>query len=339
MANTPNLNLIELIYDNTKKVKDFFMNEIIGKINSNNTKIDTAITEKVTQVALKSSLPTSPTSTNNLYIVYGDTTADNNGQYRWTGTTYEKVSTQLDYATQTEAEGGTDNTKVMTPLRTSQLVDIKVGDLSAENITIADVNNKFTSLTVEGALGELDTELDNKADLINGKVSNEQLPIVNDLTTGGATKIASAETVKSLNNNKANKSELAYFDCSFVDNSQYFSLYECIADFRSMGFINGKFYAKGLDDLPYPNIYYYVEYLTNVIDFTVLVRLTESNNRIKNYMRLLDIDNSNWKTDWEDIITNTDFVHMNEIKAPSHQSGTAAPTSFVGEGVLYGVHS
>jgi len=116
MANTPNLNLIELTYDNTKKVKDFFINEIIGKTNSNNTKIDTAIAEKITQVALKSSLPTSPNTSNNLYIVYGDT-KNNNGQYRWNGTTYEKISTQLDYATKAEAEAGADNTKVMTPQR------------------------------------------------------------------------------------------------------------------------------------------------------------------------------------------------------------------------------
>lgn len=192
MSNTPNLNLIELIYDNTKKVKDFFMNEIIGKINSNNIKIDAAIAEKITQVALKKSLPTLPSTTNNLYIVYDDTN-ENNGQYRWNGIAYEKVSTQLDYATQAEAEGGTDNTKVMTPLRTSQLVDIKVGDsvteinnkikiqadepttaetvlwidtndmfsdaFSANNVSIVDKDNKFTSSTVEGALRELDTKV------------------------------------------------------------------------------------------------------------------------------------------------------------------------------------
>ena len=94
MANTPKLNLLELIYDNTKKVKDFFMNEIVGKINSNNQKIDTAISEKITQVALKSELPLSPTTFDNLYIVYEDE-GENNGQYRWTGSAYEKVSSSL----------------------------------------------------------------------------------------------------------------------------------------------------------------------------------------------------------------------------------------------------
>ncbi len=91
------------------------VDEIINKHNDNMTKIDTAIAEKITQVTLKSSLPTSPTISNNLYIVYGDT-KDNNGQYRWNGNTYEKISTQLDYATKAEAEAGADNTKVMTPL-------------------------------------------------------------------------------------------------------------------------------------------------------------------------------------------------------------------------------
>jgi len=40
-------------------------------------------------------------------------------------------------------------------------------------------------------------------------------------------------------------------------------------------------------------------------------------------------------------ITNTFITHASMIrgKAPKHQSGTTAPTAFVGEGVLFGVHS
>lgn len=47
MSNTPNLNLFQLVYDNTKKVVDFFMNEIVSKINNNFTILDIEVSNKI----------------------------------------------------------------------------------------------------------------------------------------------------------------------------------------------------------------------------------------------------------------------------------------------------
>ncbi len=49
-------------------------------------------------------------------------TTDDNTTYRWTGTTYIGLSNPLDYATQAEAEAGTNNTKVMTPQRVKESI-------------------------------------------------------------------------------------------------------------------------------------------------------------------------------------------------------------------------
>jgi len=181
MANTPNLNLIELIYDNTKKVKDFFMNEIIGKTNSNNTKIDTAITEKITQVALKSSLPTSPTTSNNLYIVYGDT-KNNNGQYRWNGTTYEKISTQLDYATKAEAEAGADNTKVMTPQRVRDFFIANGGGSGGVTNVVFQSGKKYYKFTVTAVTNnfEIPSNLFNPTTDVVELIHGGNIPLIKD---------------------------------------------------------------------------------------------------------------------------------------------------------------
>ena len=48
-----------------------------------------------------------------------------NAQYRYTGTAYVSISNPLDYATQSDATAGTDNEKVMTPLRVKQAIDVR----------------------------------------------------------------------------------------------------------------------------------------------------------------------------------------------------------------------
>jgi hypothetical protein len=48
---------------------------------------------------------------------------DTNFSYRWTGSAYVKISNPIDFATQSEAEAGTENTKAMTALRTKQTID------------------------------------------------------------------------------------------------------------------------------------------------------------------------------------------------------------------------
>ncbi|GEM_PF-1418145 len=181
MTNTPNLNLMELTYDNTKKVKDFFTDEIIGKINSNNTKIDTSIAEKITQVALKSSLPTSPNTSNNLYIVYGDT-KNNNGQYRWNGTTYEKISTQLDYATKAEAEAGADNTKVMTPQRVRDFFIANGGGSGGVTNVVFQSGKKYHKFTAAAVTDnfEIPSNLFNSVTDVVELIHGGNIPLIKD---------------------------------------------------------------------------------------------------------------------------------------------------------------
>ena len=58
--------------------------------------------------------------------IYVDITApDKPITYRWTGTTYVNISNPIDVATQSEATQGTDNEKMMTPLRTKQAIDAR----------------------------------------------------------------------------------------------------------------------------------------------------------------------------------------------------------------------
>lgn len=188
MPNTPKLNLLELIYDNTKRVRDFFMNEIIGKINSNNViidnefeKMDTAISEKIIQVALKSSLPLSPTLTNNLYIVYGDSD-ENNGQYRWTGSSYEKISTQLNYATKAEAEAGADNTKVMTPLRVREFFIANGGESGGVTNIVFQSGKKYYKYTAIFATDnfEIPNNLFNPATDVVELIHGGNIPLIKD---------------------------------------------------------------------------------------------------------------------------------------------------------------
>lgn len=49
-------------------------------------------------------------------------TLDTNTTYRWSGTAFIAISNPLDIATQAEAQSGSDNTKVMTPLRVKEAI-------------------------------------------------------------------------------------------------------------------------------------------------------------------------------------------------------------------------
>ncbi|WP_443863238.1 hypothetical protein [Fusobacterium ulcerans] len=73
-------------------------------------------------------------------------TTDDNTTYRWTGTTYIGLSNPLDYATQAEAEAGTNNTKVMTPQKVKESILVNapmkkfttmIGDGAAKQIVVA----------------------------------------------------------------------------------------------------------------------------------------------------------------------------------------------------------
>ena len=67
--------------------------------------------------------------TSKLYIDY-----TGNSVYTYDGTSYNSVSSQISFATQSEAETGTDNTKAMTPLRVAQEIAAKTDtNLSASS--------------------------------------------------------------------------------------------------------------------------------------------------------------------------------------------------------------
>lgn len=70
-------------------------------------------------------------------------TTDDNATYRWSGTTYTPLSNPLDYATQAEAEAGTNNTKVMTPQRVK------------ESILANSPMKKFTTMIGDGAAKQI----------------------------------------------------------------------------------------------------------------------------------------------------------------------------------------
>lgn len=70
-------------------------------------------------------------------------TIDDNSQYRWTGTKYSSFNNPLDYATQAEAEAGTDNIKVMTALRVK------------ESILANAPMKKFTTMIGDGAAKQI----------------------------------------------------------------------------------------------------------------------------------------------------------------------------------------
>ena len=58
--------------------------------------------------------------------IYVDiTNASEPVEYRWSGTAYVNISNPIDIASEAEAVAGTDNTKMMTPLRTEQAIAAK----------------------------------------------------------------------------------------------------------------------------------------------------------------------------------------------------------------------
>lgn len=105
-------------------------------------------------------------------------TTDDNATYRWSGTVYIKLSNPLDYATQAEAEAGTDNIKVMTALRVKESV--------LKNAPV----KKFTTMIGDGAATQIIVthNLNTRDILINlyeGKdlvIADVQITTVNSIT-------------------------------------------------------------------------------------------------------------------------------------------------------------
>lgn len=97
----------------------------------------------VFEFELKSELPTVGTS-GKIYIVFGDIKA-NNGTYRWDGIGYVMISNPLDIATKVEALNGSDNTKIMTPLRVKESIE---HNIPLDNATITKVDDILAAIAI-----------------------------------------------------------------------------------------------------------------------------------------------------------------------------------------------
>lgn len=262
MSNTPNLNLEELSYNSNKTYKQTIENEIIDKINANNAIIDETIegiqeivgvlsedldnkasklikgyyegnllvnnptnyeTWTVGDLSSISNYPSGASSYGKLeYIPYASNgatklkyTNTNPSVPETLGNVYEclynangnvMISDWQKVANNTDLENKADlgeDGKVLS----SQLPTIST---DAENITITDENNYYTSDNVEGALEEIGLTLEQKADLgEDGKVLASQLPdietitVEDNLTSTSTTSALSAKQGKVLNETKA----------------------------------------------------------------------------------------------------------------------------------------
>lgn len=110
-------------------------------------------------------------------------TTDDNATYRWSGTTYIGLSNPLDYATQAEAEAGTDNIKVMTALRVKESI--------MENAPV----RKFTSMIGDGAATQIVVahNLNTRDILINLYEGNDLVITDIQITTVNSVTIVFAE--------------------------------------------------------------------------------------------------------------------------------------------------
>lgn len=72
-------------------------------------------------------------------------------QYRWSGSSFVCITKPLDIASTAEAKSGTDDTKVMTPLKVSQAIENKgyITEENADNKYEAKITNKKSAFNVD----------------------------------------------------------------------------------------------------------------------------------------------------------------------------------------------
>lgn len=117
----------------------------------------------------------------------------NNAPYRWTGSVMQVISNPLDYATQADAETGTENTKVVTALRVFQAILkwVQTKTLSFFG-TFTATNSAITgSDTIITALGKAQGQINNKEELISSVAAVTTFNPASDvlvIQVGGVTK-------------------------------------------------------------------------------------------------------------------------------------------------------
>ena len=107
---------------------------------------------------------------------------EDNSTYRWSGTTMISLSNPLSYASQAEAEAGTETTKVMSAIRVLQSFVYQLANKTISALTTTDK-------TVIGAINEQQTAIGNKVDKVTGKGLS-----ANDFTNTLKTKLDGIET-------------------------------------------------------------------------------------------------------------------------------------------------
>lgn len=123
-------------------------------------------------------------------------TIDNNTQYRWSGSDYVSISNPLSYASQAEAEAGTDNTKVMTALRVFQSIAAwLLGDLTGLIVNTA----ISASDTIKQALGKLQGQITNLL-----SIKTDKLIIANRQTASYTLVLSDADKLVEMNVGTAN---------------------------------------------------------------------------------------------------------------------------------------
>ena len=103
--------------------------------------------------------------TGKIYVVL-----DSNKVYRWSGSAYVEISGMPAFASQAEAENGSDNTKLMTPLRTAQAITLEaLTRIESDNALQANIDQKANSSWIGANDGIAPLGSD-------GKVPNVNLP-------------------------------------------------------------------------------------------------------------------------------------------------------------------
>ena len=79
--------------------------------------------------------------------------------YRWTGTTYLEISSPIDVATYEEAVLGTDDTKMMTSLKTKASIDTSLANVLSEYFVPNQVSDITQTDSLAIALGKLEAKI------------------------------------------------------------------------------------------------------------------------------------------------------------------------------------
>lgn len=123
--------------------------------------------------------------------IYVDLSTSPASQYRWSGSAYAPMGSVPQYASQAEAEAGTENTKTATALRVAQAIAARAKDALLTGWTVGANAAVAAGESISAAIGKLQGQINALATAIAGKP--DSLPFVNiDGTTAALTIAAHA---------------------------------------------------------------------------------------------------------------------------------------------------